>query len=170
FNFSAKAAYLTYKNMPLFINDEFDGKSFVLSNESSLKNFQIHADANYVNQEKLTLTAAMDLNTYTGLKDNSLAWGLYPLKLNGSIRWNAMKQLIIKGDLVTFSGAKALLQDKSSKNLKGGTDLSAGVEYKINSMFSAWLDANNMLNNKYEKWNNYPVYGFQVMGGVIVRF
>lgn len=170
FNFNAKAAYISYKNMPLFINDEFDGKSFVLSNESSLSNFQIHGDANYINQDKFTLTAAMDLNAYTGLDDNTSAWGLYPLKLNGSFRWNAMKQLIIKGDLVTFSGAKALLLDKSSKNLKGGTDLSAGGEFKINNMFSAWLDFNNVLNNKYQKWNNYPVYGFQVIGGVIVRF
>lgn len=170
FNFSAKAAYLTYKNLPLFINDGFDGKSFVISNESSLKNFQIHGDANYINQDIFTLTAGLDLNTYTGLKDNTAAWGLYPLKLNGSIRWNAMKQLIIKGDLVAFSGAKALLLDKSSKNLKGGTDLSAGAEFKINKMFSAWLDFDNVLNNKYEKWNNYPVYGFQVIGGLIVRF
>jgi hypothetical protein len=170
FNFNAKAAFISYKDMPLFINDNFDGKSFVVSNESSLKNLQIHGDMNFISQDKFTLTAGLDLNTYTGLKDNTKAGGLYPLKLNGSFRWNAFEQVIIKGDLSAFSGAKALLPDNSVKDMKGGTDLSAGAEFKINKQFSAWLDFNNVLNSKYERWNNYPVYGFQVIGGIIFRF
>ena len=125
---------------------------------------------NFISQDKFTLTAGLDLNTYAGLKDNSKAWGLYPLKLNGSFRWNAFEQLLIKGDLSAFSGAKALLLNGDEKNMKGGTDLSAGAEFKINKQFSAWLDFNNVLNSKYERWNNYPVYGFQVIGGIIVRF
>ena len=175
FNFNAKAAYISYKDMPLFINDNFinsnfDGKTFIVSNESSLKNLQIHGDMNFISQDKFTLTAGLDLNTYAGLKDNLKAWGLYPLKLNGSFRWNAFEQLLIKGDLSAFSGAKALLLNGDEKNMKGGTDLSAGAEFKINKQFSAWLDFNNVLNSKYERWNNYPVYGFQVIGGIIVRF
>lgn len=170
FNFNAKAAFISYKDMPLFINDNFDGKSFVVSNESSLKNLQIHGDMNFISQDKFTLTAGLDLNTYTGLKDNTEAWGLYPLKLNGSFRWNAFEQIIIKGDLSAFSGAKALLPENSVKSMKGGTDLSAGAEFKINKQFSAWLDFNNVLNSTYERWNNYPVYGFQVIGGIIFRF
>ena len=96
--------------------------------------------------------------------------GLYPLKLTGSLRWNAFKQVIFKSDLIAFSGAKALTQDGSGKNLKGGTDLSAGVEFKLNKQFSVWLDMDNILNSKYEYWNNYPVYGFQVIGGLLIHF
>ena len=170
FIFNAKVAYLNYDNMPLFLNDNFDGKTFVVVNENKLKNFQIHGDMNFINQDKFTLTAGLDLNTYTGLKSNSKAWGLYPLKLNSSLRWQAFDQLIVKGDLIAFSGGKALLPDNTQKNLKGGTDLSVGGEFKINKQFSAWADFNNILNSKYERWNNYPVYGFQVIGGVIFRF
>jgi hypothetical protein len=54
--------------------------------------------------------------------------------------------------------------------MKGGTDLSAGAEFKLNKQFSVWLDFDNLLNSQYERWNNYPVYGFQVIGGVIVHF
>lgn len=170
FNFNAKAAFISYKDMPLFINDNFDGKTFIVSNESSMKNLQIHGDMNFINQDKFTVTAGLDLNSYTGLKDNSRAWGLYPLKLNGSLRWHAFDQLLIKSDLIAFSGGKALLPNNDEKNMKGGTDLSAGAEFKINKQFSAWLDFNNIFNSKYERWSNYPVYGFQVIGGVIVRF
>jgi len=71
---------------------------------------------------------------------------------------------------VAFSGAKALLSNGSQRNLKGGTDISAGAEFKINKKFSAWLDLDNILNSKYERWNNYPVYGLQVIGGVLIHF
>jgi hypothetical protein len=104
------------------------------------------------------------------MHDNAKAWGLFPLKLTGSFRWNAFKEVLFKGDLFAFSGAKALLKDGAERNLKGGTDISAGAEFKINKQFSAWLDFDNILNSKYERWNNYPVYGFQVIGGILVHF
>jgi hypothetical protein len=170
FNFNAKAAFISYRDMPLFINDSFDGKSFYVSNESKMSNLQIHGDMNFISQDKFTITGALDLNAYTGLKDNKEPWGLVPLKLNGSFRWNAFKQVILKGDLLAFSGAKARLLNGDAKNLKGGTDLSAGAEFKINKQFSAWLDFNNLLNSKYERWNNYPVYGLQVLGGILIHF
>ena len=170
FNFNAKAAFISYNDLPLFVNDSLDGKSFYISNESSLKNLQLHGDMNFISQDKFTLTAGLDLNTYTGMHDNAKAWGLFPLKLTGSFRWNAFKEVLFKGDLFAFSGAKALLKDGAERNLKGGTDISAGAEFKINKQFSAWLDFDNILNSKYERWNNYPVYGFQVIGGILVHF
>lgn len=170
FSFNARAAFITYNDMPLFVNDSPDGKSFVIRNERRIDNLQIHGDMNFINQDKFTLTAGLDLNTYTGLLDNAKAWGLIPLKINGSLRWNAFKQVLFKADIFAFSGAKALLANGSEKTLKGGTDLSAGAEFKINKKFSAWLDLDNILNSKYERWNNYPVYGLQVIGGVLIHF
>lgn len=169
FNFNAKAAFYMYKDMPLFLNDNNLGNTFLVVNESHLNNFQIHGDMNFISQDKFSLTAGLDFNSYSGLKNNTNAWGLYPLMITGSFRWNAMDQLIIKGDLASFSGAKAM-DGTVVKTLTGGTDLSIGAEFKINKMFSAWLDINNLLNSKYQWWYHYPVYGLQAIGGVIVRF
>ncbi len=170
FNFNARAAVISYTDMPLFVNDSTYGNAFVLTNESKLTNFQIHGDMSFISQDKFNVSAALDLNSYTGLHDNAQPWGLYPLKLTGSLRWNAFKELVIKSDVIAFSGAKALLKDGTAKNMKGGTDLSAGAEFKLNKQFSIWLDFDNILNSQYERWNNYPVYGFQVIGGVLVHF
>ena len=170
FSFNAKAAFINYKNMPLFINDTLDGKSFYMSNESRMNNLHIHGDMNYVNQDKFTLSGALDINTYTSLKDNANAWHLIPLQVTGSVRWNAFKQILLKGDVFAFSQVPVLLQNDAEKKLKGGADISAGAEFKITNKFSAWLDLNNILNKKYERWNNYPVYGLNVIGGVIVHF
>lgn len=170
FNFNAKAAFVHYRDMPLFVNNDFVEKEFRVINESRLNTILIHGDLNYINGDKFSVTGALDFRNFSGLKDNTAAWGMYPLNISGSLRWKPLDELLVKGDLSVFSGGKALLQGNATRNLKGGTDLSIGAEYKINEMFSAWFDLNNLLNSKYEYWNNYPVYGVQVVGGVIVRF
>ncbi len=170
FSFNAKAAFINYHNMPLFVNDTLDGKSFNVSNESRMDNLQLHGDLNYVSQDKFTLSAALDLNTFTGLKDNASAWHMIPILATGSLRWNAFKEVLFKADVFAFSQVPALLKNNVKTKLKGGFDLSTGAEFKVTDKFSAWLDLNNILNRKYERWNNYPVYGLNVIGGVIIHF
>jgi hypothetical protein len=170
FNFSAKASWITYHNLPLFVNDTADGKTFVVRNESRLYDFRIHGDMSFVKQDKFTITGGLTFNGYNGMKDNDRAWGTIPLELNASLRWWAFKQVLLKGDFMTFSGAAFLKKDGSDIKLGGGTDLSAGVEFAINKRFSAWIDINNIFSNKYQRWYNYPVYGLNILGGAIMRF
>ncbi|MEO6548596.1 MAG: hypothetical protein ABIN94_11375 [Ferruginibacter sp.] len=171
FNFSAKAGLIRYNNLPFFINDTAtDSKSFVVSNESRLNDLRIHADMSYISQDKFTISGGFTFNGYTGMKDNNKAWGTIPLEVTASMRWWAFKQVMIKSDFKAFTGGPYLLKDNSHKTLSGAADLSAGVEFAINKKFSAWLDVNNIFNNKYERWHNYQVYGINVLGGVIVKF
>ena len=56
-------------------------------------------------------------------------------------------------------------------NYKGDAafDWSAGLEFRITRQFNLWVQMNNIFNNRYERWNQYQVYGFNVLGGVIFR-
>ena len=170
FSFNAKVSYISLKNLPLFVNDTLDGKSFLIRNESQVSDLRIHGDMNLVSQDKFTLTAAADINTYTLFTDNNNAWHKIPVQLTGSFRWNAFRQVLLKADLFTFSNIPYVLKNNAEYKLPRGTDLSAGAEFKITPKFSAWLDLNNILNSKYQRWNNYPVYGLNVIGGLIMRF
>jgi hypothetical protein len=49
-------------------------------------------------------------------------------------------------------------------------DLSVGAEYKIKTNLRAWLDINNVLNDTYERWHAYPVFGINLLGGMIINF
>ena len=169
FSFNAKVAYISYKNLPLFVNDTLDGKGFVIKNESQVSDLLLHGDLNLVSQDKFTLTAAADINTYALFTDNKNAWHKIPLQMTGSFRWNAFKQVLLKADIFTFGGVPYLVKGVENK-LAPGTDLSAGAEFKITDRFSAWLDMDNVLNSKYQRWNNYPVYGFNFLGGLIMHF
>ena len=169
FSFNAKAAFITYNNIPLYLNDAVTGKRFVVTNESKMNDVLLHGDVSMISQDKFTLTAALDLNTYTGLKNNANAWGLVPVSLTGSFRWNAFKQVLLKADVFAFSGVPALIKNTTETKTKG-TDLSAGAEFKITKKFSVWLDFNNLLDNKYQRFYNYPAYGLNIIGGIIAHF
>ncbi len=171
FNVSAKAGLVRYTDLPLFINDvDNDEKGFLVSNESRINNFRIHGDISYVNQEKLNITAGLTFNGYTGMKDNDKAWHRVPMEFNASLRWWALKRVMLKSDFFVYNGGKYLMAGNQSGTLPGAADLSAGAEFRINKQFSAWLDVNNILNDKYERWHNYRVYGLNFLGGIKINF
>jgi len=173
FNFSAKAGLIRYENLPFFINDTASdsySKAFLISNESRVNDFRIHGDMSFISQDKFTITGGLTFNGYTNMKDNDKAWGTIPLEITASMRWWAFKRVMLKSDLRTFSGGPYLLKDNINGTLSGAVDLSAGLEFAISKKFSAWVDVNNIFNNKYERWHNYQVYGLNILGGVIVKF
>jgi hypothetical protein len=173
FNFSAKAGFITYRNYQFFINDttaQTDSKTFLLSQDSKVNNLRLHGDLSYINQDKFTFTAGVTFNGYTGMKDNVKAWNTVPMEFTSSLRWWAFERLLLKGDFYFFGGGNYLEKGGISRSFNGGSDLSAGAEYKINKQFSAFLDVNNIFDNSYERWHNYPVYGLGLLGGIIVRF
>lgn len=171
FNFSAKAGFISYINLPFYINDTAtDNKSFLVSNESKVTGLRIHADMNFVSQDKFTITGGLTFNGYAGMRDNDKAWGTIPLEITASMRWWAFKQVMLKSDFRAFTGGPYLLKNNVQKTLSGAADLSAGMEFAINKKFSAWVDVNNIFNNKYERWHNYQVYGLNILGGVLYKF
>jgi hypothetical protein len=170
FSASGKVSIITYNNLPLFINDTtLDGKTFYISNEPKLNDFRLHFDMSYINGDKFTATGGVTLDQYSGLQKNAKAWGYIPVELNTSIRWEAFKDVVFKGNLYAFSSTPFLLKNNIVQE-KNGADLSIGTEIGITKRLSAWLDLNNLLNNKYQRWNNYEVYGLNVLGGIVYRF
>lgn len=49
-------------------------------------------------------------------------------------------------------------------------DANVHVGYKINSQLSVFGKVNNMLNNNYQNWANFPVQGIQVLAGATYQF
>ncbi|MEP6712533.1 MAG: hypothetical protein ABJA37_08965 [Ferruginibacter sp.] len=171
FNFNAKVGYITYNDFPLYINDTAtDNKTFLISNESKMKDLRIHGDISYINQDKFTFTAGLTINGYTGLQDHRKAWNTVPLEFTSALRYWAFKKLLLKGDFYFFAGGNALEKNNTSRAFTGGSDLSAGAEYQVNKQFSVWFDVNNIFDKKYERWHNYPVYGLNALGGILIHF
>ncbi|WP_299224815.1 TonB-dependent receptor [uncultured Psychroserpens sp.] len=49
-------------------------------------------------------------------------------------------------------------------------DANAHIGYKINNQLSAYVKANNIANQDYQRWLNYPVQGIQFLAGATYQF
>ena len=56
------------------------------------------------------------------------------------------------------------------KNLHSYFDVNAHVGFKYNEKLTAFFRANNITNQNYQKWLNYPVQGLQVVLGANYKF
>lgn len=170
FNYSAKVAYNKWTNQPLFTNDSSrGGKSFVVINEPQVKVLNFGGEIGYTIGEKFSLISNLQFNQYNPL-ENEKAWGLLPLEFKTDLRIQVLKDLYITGDLYAFDGPWYKAKGDGKGNLQGAMDLSAGLEFKIVDNIKLWAQFNNIFNKEYQRWNQYPVYGFNFLGGVVISF
>lgn len=173
FTYSAKVAFNKVNNQPLFVNDttaNLGGKSFRVVNESRINVVNLGSEIGVTFHEKFSLTAGLQFNQFTGLRDNAKAWGLLPLELKAAMRMQIIKDLWLKGDLFAWGGPSYQKKDGSAGKLDGAMDLNAGLEFRITKNINLWTQFNNVFNKSYQRWNQYPVYGFNFVGGIVFSF
>jgi hypothetical protein len=169
FSFSAKAGFHKWNNQPLFMNDTSSGKSFLVVNESQMKVLHLGGEVGYTVGEKFSLVSSFTFNQYASLKTNDKAWGLLPIEFRTAMRIQVLKDLYFNADLYGFDGPWYLTKSQRGR-LEGALDLNAGVEFRVIRNVKLWAQFNNILNREYERWNQYPVYGFNFLGGVVFSF
>lgn len=170
FSFNAQVALIQMKDQPLFLNQLGDGKSFdiLYTNMNALK---LSGELNYTFQEKLSLLASASYTNFSKLDAATDAFGLIPLETTAGLIWKPIGDLQVKADLFYRSGS--LYRDSfslTSRRLSSAVDMNLGVEFGLMPKLNLWLQMNNLFNNTYQRWNQYPVFGFNVMGGVVYSF
>lgn len=170
FTYSAKAAFSKQHNVNLFVNDQQDGKTFQTVYSPSMDVLQLHGEIGYLKGENFNFKTGITYSNFTRIEGQAKAWGLFPLELNASLRVKVIDDLYLKADFFGWDGPA--YRSKSGEDRKGdkAVDLNAGLEFKVLPKFDLWLQMNNIFNNKYERWNQYQNFGFNVLGGVIYRF
>ncbi len=168
--YSAKVGFNQYWNMPLFVNDSVGGgKDFLIRYDSSLKDFLVNGEIAYTVGEQFSISAGLTMHQYK-TSTQEKAWGLLPLEFNSTLKWQILKDLWLKSDLWAWDGADYLVVNKTSGKSNPAFDLNAGVEFRVTRQLNLWLQMNNIFNNKYERWNQYQSYGFNILGGIIFSF
>jgi hypothetical protein len=139
----------------------------------------VEGSLTYQYQEKTKIDLIGRYFSYNAF-NNVYAWNLPTLQfiLRGS--YNLYDKFIFSADINLEGGRKALVytmeddvveeNNQLAKNLGFIADANIGVEYRYNKRISAFLNFNNVAAQRYRRWYNYPVQGFQVMGGVTFRF
>ncbi|HNN30634.1 MAG TPA: TonB-dependent receptor, partial [Chitinophagaceae bacterium] len=169
FTYNASVGYLGFKNMPLFVNNTIDEKSFVMMNDANLQAIKIAGEVGYQIQEKFSFLAGTSIYQFTE-SANKYAYGILPIEINGSLKWKVLKDLLVKTDVFIWEGPKYLSKNNSTEKLSAAIDINIGAEYSIIPKLNLWLQFNNLFNNKYERWNRYEVLGLNVLAGVVYSF
>ena len=168
--YQLKVSLLQINNQPLFLNDKNDGKTFQIIFEPEMQAFKAHAELGYREKESLSVTAGVTYTQYSALLANAKAWGLLPLEATGSLKWKLLKDLQVKADLYVWDGNP--YQDKAllTKKTNAVADMNLGAEFAVLPKLNLWLQMNNVFNTSYQRWNQYSVLGFSILGGVVYSF
>ena len=166
FSFRAKVGYIAMRNVPLFANDLKDGRSFEILYEPKMNAINVNGEITYRHGDAFYWTVLLNTYGYGGLKVNPKSYGLVPFELQSSVRAKLFKDFYLTADLYYFEGNWKRNKTGDPTRTRPGFDLNAGVEFTVYKNIKLWLALNNVLNNKYQRWNQYPVLGFQALGGV----
>lgn len=107
-------------------------------------------------------------------KDETEAWQMPNIDGKLNMKFNIKNKLYPHFDILAMgiqkqrSGLDNLT--KQTSTIKAFYDISVGIDYRFKKKLSVFVQANNILNTRYQRWFNYPVYGFNILGGVTMIF
>ena len=114
-------------------------------------------------------------NTTTQAK----VWNFPAIKISANLdfnitdKWYAGTNLFFVGernDQQTNLDIALLSPNNDIKTLSSYFDVNAHVGFKYSQRFTGFLKFNNIANQQYQKWLNFPVQGFQVILGANYKF
>jgi hypothetical protein len=120
----------------------------------------------------LSFTGTLSQNIFDTSLPQIQPWHLPALDANFMLVYlTTDNKLRAKAQLNIQNGVTANLPGEGRwEDLNGLYDLSVGAEYWFVKKFGAFLEVNNILDNKRERWVHYPTYGINVLGGITARF
>ena len=168
-NFGARLSWWQYRHLPLFLNDTFDQKQFYIVHDGKVNAISFQANVRYQVNTTFSLGMNAMFNGFT-TTDEQEAWHEPAVRLGADFLLRPIPQLNINAYLAVLDGIKAYNIYNQVVNTRGVFDLGAGVEYSFIPRLSAFIQMNNILNNRYERWLGQPSYGFNIYGGLRLKF
>lgn len=76
----------------------------------------------------------------------------------------------LKAGLMLLNGRYAPAPNRQSVKLKNVTDIQLGAEFRYNEQLWMYATAANLLNQRYHRFDGYPVQGAQLVAGIKLNF
>lgn len=167
--YDARVGYKINKNLPLFILATKDLSRFDVIYRD-IDAFHSTASVTFRPTKSITVNGAVNKNFFRK-NIEAQAWGLPSLELNGSVQYQSLnKKLLLTAETYINDG----IPFKDDLNTTGKSkllmDISLGADYHITKNFGIFIQANNLANNYWRRWYQYPTYGINAVGGITVKF
>ncbi len=165
-HYELKAGYENINQLPLYAQYQADTRFLDILYDDT-KILRMGGQVTAAVHKKAELQAAWLYNIYNTAQQDK-AWHLpaFDLQLGGILKLLENK-LRLEAYLKTQNGVPVLHE---RNRLNALADLSIGLDYLPFKNIGLYLQANNLLNNKRERWINYPSFGMNLHGGLLLRF
>jgi hypothetical protein len=167
--YQGQVGYKPTKDLALFLNSPDDFRQLnVLYDTVDI----FYIKGSIVAQPMKDLEVLLSLsNSFFDPKNAEKPWHLPALEGNASLIYTTAEEKVkIRAELYLANGVPFLDENADEDRLNGLYDISIGGEYFFTKNIGAFLQLNNLANNRRERWYRYPVYGLNVLGGVTARF
>ena len=190
-SYTLRGSVQNEKNKPLFVSNQFNmfatnsesyqfGNSFgIVYDDIKTMNLFGEIKADYTKNVSIGLNASYS-RFFTTYQEE--AWNLPNLKLGATINVNITKKWFAGANVFYIGERKDLVYIQSmitifppayypeTTNLKSYFDANFNIGYNHSDRLTGFLKFNNIANQSYQKWMNYPVQGFQVVLGASYKF
>ena len=161
-------------NQFFFVNDTMS----TLNNQfgvvyDNVAQFKLQGEMSYDIREKIKLMLVGEINEYKmDLQEKPWHKPAYHISFLGS--YNLQEKIIAKLDVFAIGEQYAREYDDKGApvavKLKGVVDLNLELEYRYTKKLSAYLKLNNLMAQRYNRWNGYPTMRFNFLGGLTYIF
>jgi hypothetical protein len=184
-SYNVRGSVMSEKNKALFISNYYDNTIVEQQNYQYGNSFDVIYDdmktISFFGELKADFTKNFSIgvngtfNNYS-MKNEKEAWNLPSIKLGTNLDVNITPKWYAGANMF-FVGDRKDEIDKINNplvhnivTLKSYFDANAHLGFKHNNRLTAFLKLNNIANQGYQKWMNYPVQSFQFMLGASYKF
>lgn len=152
-----------------FLNDTSDFSRLMPVYDSAANLTSLRAEINRKFGDKYALHANLDWRSY-GLSNlaEPFMQPTFAMRVGGS--YALQSKLRFTTEAVVYNGVAYLSPQGTTERLNGVFDLNLGASYQYNDQFNVFLNLNNVTSARYFRWYNYPTYGFNILGGIVLKF
>lgn len=155
-----------------FVNTDADQAKFTTEYDggSGTKRANLYASISYVQSEIAKFMLRADLYRYATARIDE-PWHRPTYRVTANAFYNLYQKFLFNLDIIAQGGMKAQTPVIHEEvKLDAAFDLNFKTEYLFSESFSAFIQLNNIASSKYPVFLNYPVRGFQIMGGITWSF
>lgn len=178
FNLNVEFAHI--KDFALFVIDSSSARMNQFNViYDTLNRSKLEGSVYFQLKEKLKIDLIGRYYSYI-LLNNSYAWHMPLAQLTLRGRYNLFDKIVAQADASVYAGRKALAYAPGTditlengqyvQRLEDIVDFNLSIEYLYSKRMSAFVQFNNVAAQNYQRWHNYPVQAFQVLGGLSFRF
>jgi hypothetical protein len=184
-NYSVKGGYLNEQDKAMFTMNPVNDVDLVIENFDKANTFEVIYDDVNTLQFSGKVSAQISKNyalgisaTYSSYSTDTLDEVLNLPQIQAAVFGDFVfseklyggMNLFYVGERIDELQSTTVLVTPETVTLDSYFDANAHVGYHITNRFTAFLKANNIASQEYQKWQTYPVQKLQILGGITYKF